>query len=68
MNKDLTEEDLEHIERLQALRSSGMVNMFTELKQGLDAVLEPEQAEETYDWVTDNFDYYMNGEWVEVEL
>lgn len=66
--KELDDDDLEHIERLQQVRESGTHNMFTECIAGLKAHYPPEEAVETYDWVVDNFEYFESGEWTEVEV
>lgn len=54
-----------HIQRLRALRQSGIVNMFTDVKQGLEVMLDEDEAEETFEWITENWEYYMSGEWTE---
>lgn len=65
---DLSDEDLTHVARLQALQESGMVNMFTDCKRGLEAMLDPEEAEATYEWVTENFELFMSGEYIDIDV
>lgn len=65
--KHLTEEDRKHIRRLQALRESGIVNMYTEVKQGLYEVHGEQDGEETWQWILDNYEYYKSGDWVDVD-
>lgn len=64
----LTEDDRKHIQRLQTLRDTGEFNMFTEVKSGLEALFESDEAEDTYQWTVDNFEYYRSGEWVDLEI
>lgn len=64
LNRPLTDEDREHIRRLRATRDSGAFNMFTELRHGLRELFD-EDGEETYQWVTDNWEFYQSGEWTE---
>lgn len=64
---ECSEEDKKHIRRLQALRESGAVNMVTELRRGLEEVW-PEDHTTTYNWVKDNWKYYMSGNWVDEDL
>ena len=59
------DEDEKHIQRLRALRRSGIVNMFTDVRIGLHAMLTEEKAEETFAWIQENFEYYLSGEWTE---
>lgn len=69
MNEDeLTENDRKHIRRLQRVRESGDVNMFTELKKGLQLHYNPAKAEATFEWTKENFDYFESGDWVDVEF
>lgn len=65
--KELSDDDLKHIERLQSLRDSGIVNMYTEVQSGLHQVFGDDDGEETYQWILDNFEYYKSGDWTEVE-
>lgn len=64
---NMDEEDKNHISRLKALRETGSVNMFTDLRRGLVEVW-PEDGEETYQWVQDNWDYYLSGNWTDQDL
>lgn len=61
--KELSEEDEKHVSRLRALRQSGTVNMATELRHGLTEVFGTEDGLETYEWVQENQEYYLSGEW-----
>lgn len=64
---NLTGEDAKHISRLQALRSSGLVNMATELQYGLTEIW-PEDGMETYKWATERYpEYYFSGNWTSVD-
>lgn len=65
-DRDLTEDDREHISRLRALRESGTHNMFMELKDGLVAHF-GDEGHATYEWVTDNWEFYQSGDWVDDE-
>lgn len=67
-DRELDEDDKKHISRLQALRKVSTHNMFTELKDGLEAYHTESEARETYEWVKDNWEYYQSGDWTEVDL
>lgn len=64
---NISEEDAKHIRRLQALRETGSVNMFTDVRRGLEEVF-GKDGEETYQWITDNWEYYMSGQWVDASV
>lgn len=65
---ECTEEDKKHIKRLRSVRKTGMVNMFTDVRRGLVEVFGQEEGGETYQWIQDNFDYYLSGNWVDQDL
>ena len=67
MKRDLSDEDLEHIERLQTVRETGAFNMFTDVKDGLEELYSEQEAHETFEWVKDNFEYFRSGAWVGVD-
>lgn len=53
-----------HWTRLRILRESGQVNMFNELKMGLDEM----GWSDTWDWLNadeERREYYFSGEWVD---
>ena len=54
-----------HVERLRRVRQSGDVNMFTDLKNGLQMHYNPAKADETFEWVVENWEFYISGEWVD---
>jgi len=62
-----TEDDAQHIERLQILRESGTHNMVTELLGGLRAHF-GEQGRETYDWTVEHWTYFESSEWVDIDV
>lgn len=65
---DFTEEEKEHIRRLQALRETGCCNMFTEVNDGLHTVFGNEQANETYKWIKNNMEFYLSGKWKDLDV
>lgn len=65
---ELTDSDKKHIARLQALRDTGAVNMFTDVRRGLVELYGEDDAQATYEWITDNFEYYRSGEWTDVDV
>lgn len=65
---DLTDTDRKHIARLQALHETGSVNLFTDVRAALHQLYDDEEAEVTYEWITDNFEYFLSGEWTNVDL
>jgi hypothetical protein len=67
VNNNIDDSDLVHIQRLQELEQSGTVNMFTELEKGLHMMFSTSEAEETYNWVQDNYSYYKSGDWKDVD-
>lgn len=62
-----TEDDAQHIERLQILRESGTHNMVTELRGGLVSHF-GEPGRETYDWTIEHWTYFESSEWVDVDV
>lgn len=65
---EVSEEDEKHIRRLQALRETSATNMFDDLKWGLQEVFGDEDGAETYEWVTENYEYYESGEWIDADV
>ena len=68
MQREMTPEDAVHIARLRAVRETGQFNMFTEVQHGLRSVFNDAGAQVTFDWVTDNFEYYQSGKWVDDDI
>lgn len=65
---DLNEHDCECIRRLQALRDSGAVNMFTDVRRGLVEVFSEEVAQETWIWIQSNSGFYLSGNWTDMDV
>lgn len=64
----LDADDLDYIQRLQAVRESGDFNMFMEVHAGLLQHYARPKADSTYQWIEHNFEYYAVGAWTEVDV